>query len=88
MTHTLPCGEQIFTTIYSIALKGENVNMEFGKILKEERTKRGISQKKLAEAAGVTARAIIYWENGQRQMNIENADKLFKALHTSIKIGE
>lgn len=62
--------------------------MEFGKILKEERIKRGLSQKKLAEAAGVTARAIIYWENGQRQMNIENADKLFKALHASIKIGE
>lgn len=62
--------------------------MEFGKILKEERLKRGLSQKRLAEAAGVTTRAIIYWENGQRQMNIENADKLFKALHTSIKIGE
>lgn len=62
--------------------------MEFGKILKEERIKRGLSQKKLAEAAGVTARAIIYWENGQRQMNIENADRLFKAMHTSIKIGE
>lgn len=62
--------------------------MEFGKILKEERMKRGLSQKKLAEAAGVTARAIIYWESGQRQMNIENADRLFKALHTSIKIGE
>lgn len=65
-----------------------NVNMKFGKILKEERIKRGISQKKLAEEAGVTTRAIIYWENGERQMNIENADKLFKALHTSIKIGE
>ncbi len=62
--------------------------MKFGKILKEERIKRGISQKKLAEEAGVTTRAIIYWENGERQMNIENADKLFKALHTSIKIGE
>ena len=37
---------------------------------------------------GVTARAIIYWENGQRQMNIESADRLFKAMHTSIKIGE
>ena len=62
--------------------------MEFGKILKEERTKKGFSQKKLAEAVGVTTRAIIYWENGQRKMNLENADRLFKALHTSIKIGE
>lgn len=86
--YALPSGERMFTTIYSIAWKGEEVNMEFGKILKEERIKRGLSQKKLAEAAGVTARAIIYWESGQRQMNIENADKLFKALHTSIKIGE
>lgn len=62
--------------------------MEFGKILKEERIKQGLSQRKLAEAVGVTPRAIIYWESGQRQMNIENADRIFKALHISIKIGE
>lgn len=62
--------------------------MNFGKILKEERIKSGYSQKRLAEAAGVTPRAIIYWESGQRQMSIENADKVFKALHTSVKIGE
>lgn len=62
--------------------------MNIGEIVKRERISQGMSQKKLAEAAGVTKRSIIYWENGQRQMSVENADKLFKALHTSIKIGE
>lgn len=62
--------------------------MFFGKIIKEERIKQGMSQKKLAESAGVTTRALIYWENGQRQMSVENADKVFKALHISVKIGE
>lgn len=62
--------------------------MEFGKMIKKERVKQKISQKRLAEIAGVTPRAIIYWENGQRQISIECADKIFKALHMSVRIGE
>lgn len=62
--------------------------MDLGKLVKEERVKQGMSQRKLAETAGVTPRAIIYWESGQRQMSVENADKVLKALHVSIKIGE
>ena len=62
--------------------------MNIGEIAKSERIKQGISQKKLAEAAGVTARSIIYWENGQRNMSIENADKIFKALNMSVTIGK
>lgn len=62
--------------------------MNFGKILREERMKQGISQQKLAVAAGVTKRAIIYWESGERTMSIENADKVFKALNVTIKIGK
>lgn len=62
--------------------------MDFGNIIKNERKKQGISQKKLAEAAGVTTRAVIYWENGQRQISIENADRILKALNITIKIGK
>lgn len=58
------------------------------KILKEERMKQGLSQQQLAEAAGVSKRAIAHWENGTRKMNVESADKVFKCLHKRIVIGE
>ena len=64
------------------------MSMDLGKILKEERIKRGLSQQKLADKAGVTKRAIIYWENGKKKMNVESAYKVFKALHVSVVIGE
>ncbi len=61
--------------------------MELGKIMKEERIKQGLSQQELAEAAGVSKRAIAYWENGKRKMSVESADKVFKNLHKEIIIG-
>lgn len=62
--------------------------MELGKILEEERIKKGISRRRLAEMAGVTNRAIIYWENGEKSMSIESADKVFKVLGISVTIGK
>lgn len=62
--------------------------MNYGKYLREQRVKLGITQQKLAEDAGVTKRAIAYWESGKRRMNLESAQKVFKALHISLKIGE
>ncbi len=41
-----------------------------------------------ADMAGVTKRAIAYWENGDKHMNVESADKVFKALNVTIKIGK
>lgn len=61
--------------------------MNLGKILQEER-KAGLSQQNLADMAGVTKRAIAYWEKGTKSMSVESADKIFKALHITIKIGE
>lgn len=62
--------------------------MNLGKFLKEKRLENGMSQQKLADVAGVTKRAIVYWENGKKNMSVESADKVFKALHTSVIIGE
>jgi len=41
--------------------------MELGKMLRDERIRQGLSQQKLADAAGVTKRAIIYWEKGSEK---------------------
>ena len=62
--------------------------MNVEKILKEERVKQGISQQQLADMTGVTKRAISYWETGRRKMTVDSADKIFKALHVSIILGE
>lgn len=54
--------------------------MELGKILKETRIKKGMTQAALAEKAGVTIRSITYWENGKKKMTVDSADKVFCAL--------
>ena len=38
--------------------------MNIGEIIKELRTERDLSQQKLAEAIGVSQKAIDYWERG------------------------
>ncbi|QOV19066.1 helix-turn-helix transcriptional regulator [Blautia liquoris] len=60
---------------------------ELSEILRRERTNQGLTIKQLAEKAGVTTRAIDYWEAKQKVMSIESADKIFKALGISITIG-
>ncbi|MBY7007888.1 helix-turn-helix transcriptional regulator [Clostridium botulinum] len=61
--------------------------MKIGEIIEKERIKSNISKSKLAEKVGCTSRAIDYWENGERSISFENADKIFKALGKTITIG-
>lgn len=62
--------------------------MDFGAILKKERINKELSIQELAEKAGVTVRALYYWERGEKHMSIESADKVFKALDVSVTIGK
>lgn len=62
--------------------------MDYGKFLKEQRKKQKISQHALADAAGVSQKAISFWESGQRKMGIEYADRVFVALGVSVVIGK
>lgn len=61
--------------------------MELGKILKEKRISNGLTQAELASKAGVTIRAITYWENGKKHMTVESADKVFRVLGAKLVIG-
>lgn len=67
--------------------EGVNISMKIGELIEKERIKSNISKAKLAEKIGCTSRAIDYWENGERSISLENADKIFKALGTAIVIG-
>lgn len=54
--------------------------MSFSKTLYDLRTKKGLSQKQLADLAGVSQTAIYHWEKGVRTPKIEQLDKLSNAL--------
>lgn len=62
--------------------------LEFGKILQNERKARGITQAKLAKMTGFTERAISLWETGKRDITLKNAEKVVRALETSLTIGK
>lgn len=62
-------------TIVRVAL-GE----AFGKILKNERKKLGLSQEELADLAGVSVRAISFYECNRRQPSLFMVFVLAKAL--------
>ena len=61
--------------------------MDVGKQIRTERTNKGLSLDNLATTAGVSKRSLIYWEQGTKQMSVENADKVFNALGCSLTIG-
>lgn len=47
-------------------------------MLKEYRTKSGMSQSQLAEASGVNVRMIQYYEQGVKDINKASAETLYK----------
>lgn len=46
---------------------GYNINMKFGKTLKELREEKGLSQMELARATGISQSAIAKWEKGKTE---------------------
>lgn len=61
---------------------------EISKIIKEEREKQGLSQRRLEEIANVSARTIMLWEKNYRGMTVDNAEKILNALGKEISIKE
>lgn len=62
--------------------------MNLGKLIRDERIRQKLTYQKLADMSGFTIRAITYWENGERKMSVENADRILNVLHISVTIGE
>jgi len=60
---------------------------EIGLMIYQERNKKKMSKHRLAQLVGCTTRAIEYWENGKRNMSLDNAGKVFNALELTLKIG-
>lgn len=46
-----------------------------------------MSKRELAEKIGCTTRHIYYWQNGERSISIDMADKALKVLGVSCTLG-
>lgn len=58
--------------------------IKFGKKVREERDKLGLSQKELAARAGVHRTYIGMIERAEKNITLENIEKIAKALKISI----
>lgn len=63
-----------------------DVLIKFGKKVREERTKIGLSQEKLASRAGVHRTYIGMIERAEKNITLENIQKVCKALN--LRIGD
>lgn len=61
-------------------MAGEQVFIRFGNTLKRIRVKRGLSQEKLAELAGLHRTYVSTVERGLRNVSLLNIEKLARAL--------
>lgn len=64
---------------------GDNINVRFGRKVKEERLRLGLSQEALAEKAGVHRTYIGMIERAEKNITLENIEKIAKALELKIK---
>ena len=62
----------------------KSILTKFGDKVREERTKQNISQEKLAERAGVHRTYIGMIERGEKNITLENIEKISKALGISL----
>ena len=58
--------------------------IEFGKRVREERTKQGLSQEELANKADVHRTYIGMIERAEKNITLENIEKISKALNVKI----
>jgi len=63
----------------------KDILIKFGKKVREERTKLGLSQEELANRAGVHRTYIGMIERAEKNINLENIEKIAKALGAPVK---
>ena len=57
---------------------------KFGKYIKQARKNEGLTLNELSKITGFTTRAILYWEKGEREISLKNAEIILKALNRSL----
>lgn len=62
----------------------DSINVKFGKKVRDERLKRNLSQEELAARAGVHRTYIGMIERAEKNITLENIEKIAKALKMPI----
>lgn len=62
--------------------------INYGKLLKEMRERKGISRYKLAKLSGLGESTIQMWENEGIEPTVKNYNKVLVALEESLTIGK
>jgi transcriptional regulator with XRE-family HTH domain len=62
-----------------------NLQIEFGKRVRELRLNKGLSQEALALKAGIDRTYMTGIENGKRNVSVQNIQKVITALEISIQ---
>lgn len=58
--------------------------MNIGKAIADLRSSRRLSQRQLAELAGVEREHISHWENGHREPSVENLKRLANGIGIAV----
>lgn len=61
---------------------------KFGEVLRQAREAKGLTKTELAKRSGFTLRAVQYWEQGRKNITLENATRLLDALGLELVITE
>ncbi|HUX48131.1 MAG TPA: helix-turn-helix transcriptional regulator [Dehalococcoidia bacterium] len=62
----------------------KEILIQFGKKVREERRRQGLSQEQLAERAGLHRTYIGMVERAEKNITLENINKIIKALNLGI----
>lgn len=81
---TIVCRTKVSNNIYFVLVMISNILKKFGKSVKEERVKMSLSQEELADRAGVHRTYIGMIERAEKNITLENIEKIAKGLNVPI----
>lgn len=83
---TIVCRTKISNTVYYIyKTMSKTILEKFGEKVREERLKQGLSQEELASRAGVHRTYIGMIERAEKNITLENIEKIANALEISLE---
>ena len=81
---TIVCRTKVINSL-PLVVMAANILLKFGKKVREERTKRGISQERLGELAHVHRTYVGMIERGEKNVTLLNIEKIAKGLGIRMK---
>lgn len=64
--------------------KNDDINKRIGKVIHNERRKKGITQQEMAHLLGISRTTLSFYENGIKKINLTNLQKISNILDINI----